>query len=46
MGVLELSTLARVSSHPDLNVDLQSLFEFGLARMLDGLDVLVKTVRR
>jgi DNA-binding transcriptional regulator YhcF (GntR family) len=34
-------TLAKVASHPELDMDLDSIFEFGLRRQLDGLAVLV-----
>lgn len=40
--VPELATLARVSDHPQPRIDLQSLFDFGLARLLDGLDAFVQ----
>ncbi|WP_246148376.1 TetR/AcrR family transcriptional regulator C-terminal domain-containing protein [Nonomuraea turkmeniaca] len=38
-------TLAKVVSQPGLDVDLDSLFEFGLRRQLDGLAVLVARAR-
>jgi AcrR family transcriptional regulator len=37
----KLSTLGRMGSLPKPGIDLESLLEFGLARMLDGLEVLV-----
>jgi AcrR family transcriptional regulator len=32
--------ISRISTEPDLNLDLDTLFEFGMQRMLDGLAVL------
>ncbi|GII80705.1 GntR family transcriptional regulator [Sphaerisporangium rufum] len=35
-----------VVSRPDVDLDLQSIFDFGLARLLDGLAVLIDGARR
>ncbi len=40
-----MSTLARVGSNPELEVRLPALFEFGLARLLDGMVEFVKSAR-
>lgn len=42
----ELSTLGRMGSLPRPGIDLESLFEFGLARMLDGLEALATKSQR
>jgi AcrR family transcriptional regulator len=34
--------LARVSAQPDIDISLETLFEFGLARLLDGFAVLLR----
>lgn len=38
-------TLAKVASRPELDLDVDSVFEFGLRRQLDGLAVLVARAR-
>jgi DNA-binding transcriptional regulator YhcF (GntR family) len=38
-------TFARVVAHPGVEFDLDTLFEFGLRRMLDGLAVLLESSR-
>lgn len=38
--------LAQVVSHPEASMDLDSLFEFGLARFLDGVEAMISNLGR
>jgi DNA-binding transcriptional regulator YhcF (GntR family) len=40
-GSGSLATFLRIAKEPDLDLDLDTLFEFGLIRMLDGLEAYI-----
>jgi hypothetical protein len=40
-----MSTLARIGANPELELRLETLFEFGLARLLDGIVAFVQRER-